>query len=74
MIAADQVHPASSNEILVVQALLLVDKWVSKGIFKPKISPEDDRYRLRLDCQPASALRFDATHNSWIVKHFSFWW
>ena len=73
MLINDQIRQVSPDEILVVQEILLVDKWTAKGIFKPKtFPPEEGRYRLPLDCRPANALRYDSTRNSWIVNNLLF--
>ena len=73
MLAEGKVRKASSNELLIVQELILVDKFLSKGVHKPKAyPPEDGRYRLVLDCRPANALRLDKSTNSWVVDQMLF--
>jgi hypothetical protein len=73
MISKDQIRKAAPNELLIVQNLLLVDKFVTKGIYKAKTHPpEEGRYRLVLDSRPANALRFDPSTNNWIVNSMLF--
>ncbi len=73
MISSGKVREANFNEIVVVQELILVDKFVSKGIQKPKVyPPEGGRYRLVLDCRPANALRLDNSKQVWVVDDLLF--
>jgi hypothetical protein len=73
MIGQSQIRPVSPDEILVTQQLILVDKYVAKGIVEPKSIPiQDGRYRLVLDCRPANALRYDSPSHSWLVNSMLF--
>jgi hypothetical protein len=46
MISKYQIRKAAPNELLIVQNLLLADKFVTKGIYKAKTHPpEEGRYR-----------------------------
>ncbi len=73
MISKGQVLRVTADEIVVTQELILVDKFISKGILKPKTLPiEVNRYRPCLDCRPTNALRLDNTKSVWIVNNLFF--
>ena len=73
MIDQDQIRTVSPDEILITQQLILVDKFLTKGIVEPKSLPvQNGRYRLVLDCRPANALRFDSSSHSWLVNSMLF--
>jgi len=73
MLSKGQLRKVSPEEVVIIQDILLVDKFAAKGITSPKVfPPEDGRYRLVLDSRPANALRFDKASNSWIVDSLLF--
>jgi hypothetical protein len=73
MIDQKQVRPVPPDEILVTQQLILVDKYLAKGIVEPKCLPiQQGRYRLVLDCRPANALRYDSASHCWLVNSMLF--
>jgi hypothetical protein len=52
MLSEGKIRTATANELLIVQELILVDKFLTKGIHKPKsLPPEEGRFRLVLDCR-----------------------
>ena len=73
MMSHDQVRQVTPDEVVITQELILVDKFVSKGILKPRTLPmEQNRFRLCLDCRPANALRLDNSKSVWIVNNLLF--
>jgi hypothetical protein len=73
MVAKGQLREVAADELVLVQELILVDKFLTKGIYKPKtLPPEEGRYRIVLDCRPANALRLDTATGSWLVNTMLF--
>jgi hypothetical protein len=73
MISKNQVRKVTPDEVTILQELILVDKFIPKGILKPRSLPiEPNRYRLCLDSRPANALRLDNSKSVWLVNNMLF--